>query len=196
MKKTACPTPYLSPLLQKLKRGPAITLPKDAGIIIAYTSIGKESKVLEIGSGAGFLTVQLANIVDSVVSYEKREEFLKIAESNAKRLGLKNITFKLRDMVQEDLDEKEEIFDLVVCDIAEADKIVAKVLKVLKKGGFIAAHCLHIEQAKALALECQKSGCEVVMTECITRDYEVRDFGVRPKHFGLMHTAYLVFARK
>ncbi|MEM4330207.1 MAG: methyltransferase domain-containing protein [Candidatus Bilamarchaeaceae archaeon] len=196
MKKSTAPKPYLSPLLKKLKRGPAVTLPKDAGLIIAYTSVGKDSTVLEIGSGSGFLSLQIANIAKKVISYEKRAEFLKIAEENAKRLGFDNVSFKLRDVVKDGIDENDEIFDLVVCDIPDAEKVVPIVLKVLKKGCFAVAHCLHIEQAKAFALECQKHCDEVFMTECITRDYEVRDFGVRPKHFGLMHSAYLVFAKK
>jgi len=55
---------------------------------------------------------------------------------------------------------------------------------------------LQSEQAKALHLECQKQFAGVFTMECIMREFEVRDFGFRPAHFGLMHTAYLVFARK
>ncbi len=187
--------PYLSPLLKKLKRGPAVTLPKDAGMIIAYTSIGKDSRVVELGSGAGFLTAQLANVVKEVISYEKREEFLKIAELNIKRCGFENVTFKLRDVI-EGIDEKDESFDLVFCDIAEAERVAQSAYTALRKGGFLAAHCLHIEQAKALVLEARKYFEDVFVVENIVRDYEVRDFGTRPRHMGLLHTAYLVFARK
>jgi len=196
MKKTGNQKPYLSPLLRNLKRGPAVILPKDAGIIMAYTGIGKESRVLEIGSGSGFFTVQLANIVKEVVSYEKKEEFLKVAQSNVKKVGFENVVFKLRDVVSEGIDEKDESFDLVFCDIADAEKIVPAAFNAIKSKGFLAAHCLHVEQAKAFALECKKYCEDVFMIECIVRDYEVRDFGTRPRHFGLMHTAYLVFAQK
>ena len=37
---------------------------------------------------------------------------------------------------------------------------------------------------------------KVFTLENIIREYAVRDFGVRPVHQGLLHTAYLVFARK
>ncbi|MEK6978689.1 MAG: methyltransferase domain-containing protein [Candidatus Micrarchaeota archaeon] len=189
--------PYLSPLLRKLKRGPAVTLPKDAGMFIAYTGIGKESRVIELGSGSGFFTSQLANIVKEVISYEKRDEFLKIAEGNVKRCGFTNVIFKHRDVLgTEGIDEKDGTFDLVFCDIAEAEKIVPHAHVALKPGGFLAAHCLHIEQAKALVLEAQKTFSEVSLVENLVRDYEVRDFGTRPRHMGIMHTAYLVFARK
>jgi len=187
---------HFPPLLRKLKRGgPAITQPKDAGIVIAYTGIGKDSKVVELGSGTGFMTVQLANIAKEVVSYEKRKEFLDIAEDNVRRAGLGNVTFRLHDVLH-GIEEKDGSWDLVFCDIADAEKIVPYAMEALKKGGYLAAHCLHTEQAKALHLEAAKQFPEVFTVETILREYEVRDFGFRPAHFGLMHTAYLVFARK
>ena len=96
----------------------------------------------------------------------------------------------------EGIDEKDESFDLVFCDIAEAEKTVQFAYEALRKGGFLTAHCLHIEQAKALVLEARKSFEDVFVVENVVRDYEVRDFGTRPRHMGLLHTAYLVFARK
>jgi tRNA A58 N-methylase Trm61 len=164
-------------------------------MIIAYTGIGKDSRVIELGSGSGFLTVQLANVAKEVVSYEKRKEFLDIAEANVKRAGLPNVTFRLHDALH-GIEEKDGSWDLVACDIADAEKIVPYALEALKKGGYLAAHCLHSEQAKALHLECAKNFSEVFTAEAMMREYEVRDFGFRPAHFGLMHTAYLVFARK
>ena len=187
---------HFPPLLRKLKRGgPAVTMPKDAGTIIAYTGIGKESRVIELGSGSGFMTVQFANIVKEVKSYEKRKEFLELAESNIVRAGLGNVTFKLQDVLH-GIDESDGSWDLVFSDIADVEKIIESVHKALKKSGYLAAHCLQSEQAKALHLEAEKMFSEVFTIEVILREYEAREFGFRPKHFGLMHTAYLVFARK
>src|SRR5271157_334248 len=98
---------HFPPLLRKLKRGgPAITLPKDAGLVIGYTGIGKESRVLELGCGSGFMTVQFANIAKEVVSYDKRKEFLDLAQENAGRAGLKNVIFRLHDVL-EGIEEKD-----------------------------------------------------------------------------------------
>lgn len=183
-------------MLRKLKRGgPAITQPKDAGLVIAYTGIGKESRVIELGCGSGFMTVQLANIVKEIVSYEKRKEFLDIAEENVQRADLRNVKFKFHDVLQ-GIDEKDGSWDLVFIDIAEAEKAAVMAQAALKKGGYLAAHCLQAEQAKTLHLEAEKHFAEVFTVECIVRDYEVREFGFRPANFGLLHTAYLVFARK
>ncbi|MFH1785691.1 MAG: methyltransferase domain-containing protein [Candidatus Micrarchaeota archaeon] len=190
------PNFHFPPLLKKLKRGgPAVTIPKDSGLIISYTGLGKDSKVIELGSGTGFMTVQMANIAKEVISYEKREEFFKIAEANVERAGLTNVTFKFRDILS-GIDEKDESFDLVFCDIPDAEKAVDMVHKALRKNGYLAAHCLQSEQAKTLHLTAEKVFSEVFTIESIVREYEARDFGFRPKHFGLMHTAYLVFARK
>jgi tRNA (adenine57-N1/adenine58-N1)-methyltransferase len=196
MKRIDAPDFHFPPLLRKLKRGgPAITLPKDAGFIIAYTGLGRESRVVELGAGTGFMTVQLANIAKEVVSYDKRQEFLELARENAKRAGVANVTFKLKDVL-EGIDEQDGSWDLVFCDIADAEKAVPLIHKALRKDGYLAAHCLHSEQAKALHLAATGVFHEVFTVEAIAREYEVRDFGFRPAHFGLMHTAYLVFARK
>ncbi|MEW6722073.1 MAG: methyltransferase domain-containing protein [Candidatus Micrarchaeota archaeon] len=187
---------HFPPILKRLKRGgPAVTLPKDAGLVISYTGLNKGSRVIEMGSGSGFMTVMLASIAKEVVSYEKKKEFLELAESNAQRAGLTNVIFRLHDVLH-GIEEKDSGWDLVFCDIADAEKAAGFAHAALRKGGYLAAHCLHSEQAKALHLEAQKHFAEVFTIESIVREYEVREFGFRPKHFGLMHTAYLVFARK
>ncbi|MBU1886368.1 methyltransferase domain-containing protein [Candidatus Micrarchaeota archaeon] len=181
-------------LLKKCKRGgPAVTHPKDAGLVMAYTGIGKDSVVVELGSGSGFMTIQMANIVKHVTTYEKRKEFQELAIQNVKKAGLTNVEFKLRD-VFEGIDETD--VDLIFCDVAEPEKIINGMHDAIRIGCFISAHCLNIEQAKALHLAAEKVFKEVFTLDCLVKDYDVRDFGTRPKHFGLMHTAYMVFARK
>ncbi len=79
--------------LRKIKRGPAIMLQKDIGIILGNTSIDKDSKVLDAGSGCGILSCNLARFVKKVYSYDNRKEFLDIAKENAEKFEIKNITF-------------------------------------------------------------------------------------------------------
>jgi len=185
--------PRLSEPLKRLKRGPAITIPKDFGLIVAYSGIDKNSKVVEIGTGSGFLTIQLARIVKKVTTYEKREEFAEIAQVNFDKLGLKNIKLKNKDGLK---GIREKNIDLLVLDIANAEKLVGNSTKVLKKGAYLVAHCLSIEQSKALVLECKKYLSDVFMLEAILREYDVNEVRTRPKHLGMLHTAYLVFAKK
>ena len=75
-------------ILKKCKRGPQVILPKDIGIILAYSGIGKNSVVVDAGAGSGWLAVSLANVAKKVTSYEWREEFAELAEKNAKRAGV------------------------------------------------------------------------------------------------------------
>lgn len=47
------------PLMRKLKRGPSIMLPKDIGLIVGYTCLGKDSVVVDAGAGTGFNSIML-----------------------------------------------------------------------------------------------------------------------------------------
>ncbi|MBN1169491.1 methyltransferase domain-containing protein [Candidatus Micrarchaeota archaeon] len=187
---------HYPPYMTKLKRGgPAVTHPKDAGLVIAYTGLSRESRVVELGSGSGFMTCQMARIAKEVVTYEKRAEFQEIAKTNVKKAGLENVEFRLRDIF-DGIDEQDESFDLVYEDIPEAEKTLDMAYKALKKGGYLVGHCLQSEQAKALHLAAKKMFSDVFTLEGSIREYEAREFGFRPMHFGLTYTAYMVFARK
>jgi len=181
-------------VFKKLKRGgPAVVLPKDTGMIIAYANINRDSRVFECGAGTGFLTVALARVAKEVVSYEQKEEFVKLASDNVKLAGLFNVIVKHNDIFN-GIEDGE--FDAIVLDMQHAEKGVETAHTALKKDCFLAGYLPNVEQAKDFYIECQKHFSEVFMLESIVREYEVRDFGVRPKHWGLMHSAYLVFARK
>lgn len=181
-------------LLKKLKRGPAIIQPKDIGLIVGHTGIGRESVCVDAGAGSAFLTCALANIAKKVYSYERKPEFYELAKKNIARAGLANIELKNKD-VFEGIDEKD--IDLVTLDLPDAEKAVANAHSALKKEGWCVGYLPNIEQAKSFYMECHNAGFqEIFMLENIAREYEVREYGVRPMHIGLMHTAYLVFARK
>ena len=184
----------LPKLLKDMKRGPAVILPKDIGMVISYTGIGKTSKVVEAGAGSGFATIVLGNIVKSIVSYERNPEFCELAKKNVERAGLKNAKIKLGDV---HAGIKEKGVDLVLLDMPEAEKAVLHAFGALAEGGHLVGFLPNMEQAKEFYLECEKTGFrELFMLESIVREYEVREYGVRPKHIGLTHTAYLVFALK
>ena len=184
----------LPPVLKKAKRGPSVMLPKDLGLIIGYTCIGKDSVVVEAGAGSGFSGIVLGRIARRVVSYERKEQFAKLAQENCLHAGLKNVKVKLADIID---GIKEKDVDLVMLDMPEAEKALEHAHKALKAGGHVVGYLPNVEQAKEFYLTCEKEGfAPVFMLEGIVREYEVRDFGVRPKHVGLMHTGYLVFGRK
>ena len=180
-------------IMRRLRRGPSVMLPKDVGMIVSYTCLGRDSLVVDAGAGTGFNAIMLGRIAKKVISYERREEFAELAKENVKSLGLKNVKVKNADIMN-GIEEKD--LDLVSLDMPESEKVVPLAHAALKEGGYCVGYLPNIEQAKEFYMEAQKLFREVFMLENIVREYEVRDFGVRPKHIGLMHTAYLVFARK
>ncbi|MBI2079670.1 methyltransferase domain-containing protein [Candidatus Micrarchaeota archaeon] len=181
-------------IYKKARRGgPAIILPKDIGMVIAYTGIGKESVVVEAGGGSGFLTIALANVCKKIHSYEVKEEFAKLVGENVANAGFSNVEVKNKDVLQ-GIDEKD--VDLVVLDMLDAEKAVQIAHSALKKGGFLVGYMPHTDQTQRFYLECQKYFSRIFTMESIIREYDVKERGMRPQHFGLQHSAYLVFAQK
>lgn len=181
--------------LSLLKRGPQVILPKDIGMILAFSGVGKNSFVVDAGSGSGWLAVSLANIAKKVISYEWKEEFLELAKKNALRAGVADTLEIKNKNVLEGIDETD--VDLITLDLADSDKAVPHAHKALKAGGMVFGYLPHVEQARKFFEACEASGfADIQMMECIVRNYLVREAGVRPQNTGLTHTAYLVFAVK
>jgi len=176
----------------KFKRGPQIVLNKDSGLIIMNTNINRSSRVLEAGSGSGFLALSLARFVKEVVSYEIKEEHFRICERNVKDFGVKNIKLKLGDINNEKLKGK---FDLIVLDLPEPWKALDNCASVLANGKYLVCYLPTIVQAQDLAKNCSGFYLEQVC-EVIVRDWIVDGMRVRPKNIMLGHTAFLVFLRK
>jgi len=186
---------FFPEILRKCKRGPQVVLPKDIGVILAYSGVGKNSTVVDAGAGSGWLAVSLANIAKKVTSYELRGEFAELAEKNAKRAGVSETLEIKRKNVLEGIDERE--VDLVTLDLADSDKAVAHAHAALRKGGMLFGYLPHVEQSRRFFEACTAAGFgDVQMLEAINRSYLVREAGVRPENTGLTHTAYLVFATK
>ncbi len=181
-------------LYRKLKRGPQVILPKDIGIIMAYSEVNRNSVCVDAGTGSGWLAVSLARVSKHVYSYDNRPEFLAIAEKNKVMLNLDNLTLKNGDVTKK-IDEKDA--DIVTLDLPGSDKALANAKKALKPDGCVVGYLPHMEQVKAFVKKLNSLKFYNVHTiEVIVRDMMVREEGVRPSTKGIWHTAYLVFAKK
>jgi len=177
--------------LREFKRGPAIILPKDAGLIIALTGINKDSKVVDAGTGSGFLAAYLANICKEVTTYENRKEFFEIADLNLS--GFKNVKLKFRDIYK---GIKEKNLDAITLDLKEPWKVFKYAEKSLKSNGFLVAFLPTINQLEILLKEIKKYKFRLVkVTELLEREWETED-RIRPKSQMIAHTGFLVFIRK
>lgn len=178
--------------LRYLKRGAQVLLPKDFGAIVAHTGLSKDWVVLEAGSGSGFLTVQLARLVSKVVSYDVKESHLKLAKLNAKEAKLTNVEFHLGDVSEYDGNP----VNLIVLDLKDSHEKIEWAYNKLLSGGYLVGYLPNTDQLKTFYLEAKKYFKEVFALEVYEREWEVREFGARPAHTGLTHTAFLVICEK
>lgn len=177
--------------LEKIKRGPAIMTKKDIGQILSYTGVNEKSKIVDAGSGCGVLASFLGRISKDVVSYERNKEFFNIAKNNVEFLDAK-VKLKNKD-IYEGISEKN--LDLITLDLLEPWRIVNFARESLKSGGFLVCYLTNITQVSRLVDSLDGFYIERV-SENIERDWEVDGVKIRPKNKGIMHTGFLVFARK
>jgi tRNA (adenine57-N1/adenine58-N1)-methyltransferase len=185
--------PTMHDQLKKIKRGPAIMLPKDIGYIIAETGLGKKDSVLEAGTGSGALTITLANIAKKVYSYEINETHFKIAKENIEQLGIKNISLKNKDVK-----ESNDDVDLIVLDLPQPWDYSEMIKNNLKNSGFIVTYLPTIVQVIKTVEEFNKIEeiKHMKTVEIIEREWHIEGQKVRPKSQMIAHTAFLSFFRK
>ncbi|MEO0122973.1 MAG: tRNA (adenine-N1)-methyltransferase [candidate division WOR-3 bacterium] len=194
-----CLKPATSDLMLKIKRRTTIVYPKDLGYLLFETSVGPGSRVIEVGTGSGALTLFLSKIVapDGVVySYERNEEFLENAKKNLEKIKYKaKIEYFLRDVAIDGFIQKN--VDAVFIDVPEPWDVVPKAFDALKGGHHLVSWSPNIEQVKKTVEMLQsKSFVKIKVCEIIQRDILIRERGVRPRERGITHTAYLVSATK
>ncbi|MEK6952145.1 MAG: rRNA adenine N-6-methyltransferase family protein [Nanoarchaeota archaeon] len=176
--------------LNKIKRGPAIMLPKDIGLILSYTGINSKSKIVDAGSGCGVLSAFLGNISKNVVSYEKNKDFFNLAKKNLEFLDIK-VKLMNKD-IYDGIDEKE--LDLITLDLNEPWKVLKYAKKSLKSGSFLVCYLPNITQVSRLVKEAKGFYVDRVL-ENIERGWIVDYERLRPKNIILGHTGFLVFLR-
>lgn len=186
-------------IMFKLKRLTQIVYPKDAAYILLKLNVKPGDTVVECGMGSGALTAVFAQAVGEsgkVISYEKREEFIKNALSNLKKFGLeKRVVVKNRD-ISEGFEEVETA-DALFLDVREPWLYLGKVYRTLKTGHFIGilvptANQV-IETLKSLK---ELPFADVEVCEILLRKYKTVPERFRPEDRMPAHTAYLIFARK
>jgi len=182
-------------ILKKSNRGPQVILPKDMGIIVAETGVKPGWRVVDGGTGSGFLAMFLANLGCEVYTYENDKRWFEIAKKNFQRFGFKNIHLKFKDILK-GIDEKN--VDMITIDMKDAQKIVKDAYSKLKSGGFMVFYSLHIEQIQKIYKELRKyKFSKVKYLENIQREWQIEGSTyTRPKTEMLGHTGFLVFARK
>lgn len=95
-----------------LGHGEVMMKPIIEGRVLQALDLHADDRVLEIGTGSGFLTACLARLSTSVVSVEVHADFAESARARIDASGAKNVRIEVADAVREfDIGER---FDAVV----------------------------------------------------------------------------------
>jgi len=189
--------PIVVDFLTQMSHSSQIIYPKDAAIILLYTDIKPGSKVIEVGTGSGALTVILASYVapnGRVFTYEVRKNAYKTALKNITRLKLdKFVTMKLKN-AKEGIEEKE--VDAVILDMGEPWVLIPHAAKVLKTSGKIAIFLPTYNQVEKTLRALKEEGFDDIMgMELLSRELQLKEDAIRPMTWTVGHTGFLIFAR-
>lgn len=187
--------PKMPDFFSHAKRTGAPMMPKDIGMIIAYTGLCKNDVVLDAGTGSGILTMYLGSIAKRVVTYEVREDFVQVARQNVENAGLDNVELRCGDIVGEILNIGEK-FDVVTLDTQNTKDVIPNVKRVLHPGGFLATYSPFFEQTKEIRDALDAAGFyEVITMECTEREISFSSRGTRPSTTKVGHTGFITIAR-
>ena len=186
-------------LYERIKRTAQIMTLKDIGTIITYCGLGKDSLVIDSGSGSGGACCFIAHIVKKVYTYDNNKEHIKSVLKNIEDLGIKNIELIERDVYLDGYTQKN--VDLVILDIKEPWFCLKHAANALKRGGFLVSYSPNITQTSELIAENERSDKEnyfihLKTIEIIEREWIVEGIKARPSFAKLGHTGFLTFMRK
>ncbi len=190
--------PTIDDLIMKARRESGIIYPKDAAMILMKLGIRSGSRVIEIGTGSGALTLALANQVapeGKVYTYDRRDDFQKIAEGNLKKARLlPYVEFFRREAHEPFLQEE---VDSIVSDVPEPWHEVETIKKSLKSGGRLAALNPTYNQIEKMSEALERAGfIKIEAMEILVRGILARLGKTRPEQRMVSHTEFLLFAVK
>jgi tRNA (adenine57-N1/adenine58-N1)-methyltransferase len=193
--------PLLADYVLSMPRGAAVVYPKDAAQIVAMADVYPGARVLEAGVGSGALTCSLLRAVGDggrVYSYERREDFAKIATRNVENFfgaGHPAWTLTVGDLVAA---LRPDEVDRVVLDMLAPWECVDAVSKVLVPGGVLICYVATTTQLSRTVETIREHGrfAEPAPFETMLRSWHVEGLAVRPDHRMVGHTGFLVTARR
>jgi tRNA (adenine57-N1/adenine58-N1)-methyltransferase catalytic subunit len=190
--------PALTDYIMKSSRNTQIIYPKDAALIVMFSSIGPGSRVVESGTGTGSLTTALAHYVGDtgkVYTYELRPEFQKNARKNLERSKLiDRVEMKSGDVT---LGYEECDVDAVILDLAVPWLVVPHAYTALRPSGVLVSFSPTIDQVVRTTEALRENGFVFIETvECLMRTMQVERGKTRPNTMMTGHTGYITHARK
>jgi len=172
------------------KRSGAPMLPKDIGLVIAYTGMNHNDDVLDAGTGSGIAAIYFGGVAKTVKTYELRPEFSALAAKNIAEAKLQNI-----EAVAADFLAAEGLFDVVHLDMQVQPEHIRHAYALLRSGGYLACYTPFLEQMAIVVDAASDLFAEVHTHELIEREMTRSKRGTRPST-SVCHSGYVTIARK
>jgi len=182
--------PRAPDFFEHAKRTGAPMLPRDIGLVIAFTGMNRNDVVLDAGTGSGIAAIFFGGIARNVVTYEAREDFARIAAENIREAGLENV-----EVIPGDVLSAEGVFDVVHYDMTIGPDHVRHAHSLLRPGGYLACYTPFIEHLCGVMDTAEPLFSSVKAVECIEREMTRSKRGTRPST-RVGHSGYLTIARK
>ncbi len=127
----------LKPGEQAVARGQFLLAPRVEVRMLQDLQVAKHEKVLEIGTGSGFMAALLGHRAQRVLSLEIDDELARTAHANLQRAGVLNVEVRALDGARTDLSAHGP-FDVIVLSGSMAE-LPDALLALLKPGGRLMA---------------------------------------------------------
>jgi len=138
-----------------LGSGQVMLAPKIEAKLLQELGLQKTDKVLEVGTGSGYMAALLAARAEHVVSVESRPEMLAFARENLERAGVANVTLAQADGTQGWAASAP--YDAIVVS-GSLPEVPAALLKQLRVGGRLAVVVGEAPVMEAQLITCTGEG--------------------------------------
>uniref|UniRef100_A0A7J3ZIU6 tRNA (Adenine-N1)-methyltransferase n=1 Tax=Fervidicoccus fontis TaxID=683846 RepID=A0A7J3ZIU6_9CREN len=181
------------------RRATQVIYPKDSSFMVTLSGIRAGSRVVEIGTGSGFLTMMLACAVwptGKVYTFDCRRESLEIAKENLKLIECASVVELY------ELDARTGIpvegVDAVFVDIADPWNVLEHAYTSLRDSGSLVVFVPTVNQVIKLLRENSNKRLfgDTRVFEIALREYQPEAEALRPYTTQVAHTGYILFMRK
>lgn len=191
--------PTYSQLIPNLPRQAQVIYPKDIGPILLWGDIYPGATAIEVGVGAGALSIALLRALGRegrLISYEAREDFAEMAQRNVRQFFGDSPQWEVK--IRNAFDGFDETgVDRMTVDLSEPWHLLPQAAAALRPGGLIVAYVPTIVQVKQFidALRHHGGFGAIESFETLQRFWHVEGLSVRPEHRMVAHTGFIVVAR-
>ncbi|WP_022662243.1 tRNA (adenine-N1)-methyltransferase [Paucidesulfovibrio longus] len=189
--------PTVHDLIKNVKRSTQIMYPKEIGYLLLKLGVGPGSTVIESGTGSGGLTTALAWYVGDtgkVVTYERREEFYKLARKNLERVGLAHRV----EQVNQDISEgfRHSGAHALFLDVRTPWDYLEAIPSAVIPGAMCGFLLPTVNQVSDLLRGLEHGPFQdIEVLEILVRRYKPVPDRLRPEDRMVAHTGFLIFAR-